>query len=175
MSELKALFVIAPKNFRDEELFDTKSVLESKGIQTTIASTSKASARGMLGGTASPQLLISEVNSRDYAAIVFVGGTGVEEYALYEKSDVLALAKKFASGGKIIAAICIAPRILARAGLLEGKKATGFQDAETVRLLKEGGAQYTGKSVEQDGKIITATGPSAARVFGEKIVAALGR
>jgi len=58
---------------------------------------------------------------------------------------------------EVLGAICIAPVTLAKAGVLEGKRATVWKsEGET---LKEHGADYTGASMEADGKIITADGP----------------
>ncbi|MFC1768062.1 DJ-1/PfpI family protein, partial [Candidatus Margulisiibacteriota bacterium] len=60
---------------------------------------------------------------------------------------------------------------IANAGALKGKKATSFPGvADTV---KAGGAIYTGKGVEADGKIVTADGPGSAKAFGEAINKAL--
>jgi len=42
-----------------------------------------------------------------------------------------------------------------------------------VDYLKECAVSYTGRPVETDGDIITASGPAAAREFGEEIVRAL--
>lgn len=66
---------------------------------------------------------------------------------------------------KYIGAICAAPSILGRKGLLEGKKATCFPGFEDFLL----GAEYTGESVVQDGKIITAKGAGVAVEFGLKL------
>ncbi|RLE07865.1 hypothetical protein DRJ00_07325, partial [Candidatus Aerophobetes bacterium] len=45
----KAVMVIAEKNFRDEELFEPKKILEAEGVKVIVASTSFNIARGMLG------------------------------------------------------------------------------------------------------------------------------
>lgn len=148
----KVLFVIAPSDFRDEELFDAKSAVEKAGYATAIASTSMDTAKGMLGGTAKPDILVEEANVDDYEAIVFVGGGGVEEHLLYEDDAVLDLARSAYEKGKIVGAICIAPRILAKADLVDGKKVTSFGDATTKGMLSEAGGIFTGSSVEQDGK-----------------------
>ena len=165
----KVLMIIAPKNFRDEELFDTKEEIEKRGNSVTIASVSKEIATGMLGKTATPELTLEEVKVEDYDAIVFVGGVGSSIYFSDPKAHQIA--KEAAEKGKIIAAICIAPSILANAGLLKGKRVTAFPSEE--KNLKEKGAIYTATSVERDGKIITADGPSSARDFGKKIAEAL--
>lgn len=168
------LMVIAPSNFRDEELFDTRAELQKAGHRVVIASTVKGEARGMLGGKANAEIAVSTARAHEFDAIVFVGGIGVEESELYEREDVLSLARDGVAGNKVVAAICIAPRILAKAGVLRGRKATCFQDPTTARILADGGATNTRADVEVDGKIITANGPRAARKFGQAIAAALG-
>ena len=70
--------------------------------------------------------------------------------------------------GKLVGAICIAPRILSEAGILNGKKATVYSSEAGV--LRANGAIYTGKDVEVDGKIVTASGPHAAEQFGNTLV-----
>lgn len=170
----KVLFVIAPSDFRDEELFRTKEVVESAGFKTSVASTSMNEAVGMLGGRVKPNLTISQVNLSEYDAVVFVGGQGVETNDMPGNPAVVKLAKDASNSGKVVAAICIAPRILAAADVVTGKNVTSFNDNDTISSLKNAGAVYTGKAVERDGKLITADGPSSARKFGEEIVKVLG-
>ncbi len=174
MAKGRVLFVVAPSNFRDEELFEPKAVLEAAGMSAKIASTNAGTAKGRLGGTAEATMAVRDANAGDFDAVVFVGGNGVEEHLLYEKEEVLKLARDALRDCKALCAICIAPRILAKAGLLGGIKATAFADEDTLKMLQQAGAKYTGKAVEQDGRIITANGPQAARAFGEKIRNAMG-
>ncbi|MEM2963453.1 MAG: DJ-1/PfpI family protein [Candidatus Anstonellales archaeon] len=170
----KVLFVIAPSDFRDEELFETKKALEKVGVvDSELASTKKGEAVGMLGRRTNVDLLVSQVKLANYSAVVFVGGKGVESHRLAENPDVLKLAREAYASGKVVGAICIAPRILASAGIVNGKKVTSFPDSKTKELLKNAGSYYTGASVERDGKIITADGPNSATIFGEKIAQAL--
>lgn len=173
MSALKVLFVVAPTGFRDEELFDSQKALEEKGIQTVVASLLKGTARGKLGGSTPVNFSVGEANASGFDAVAFVGGPGVEEHRLYENNDVLALARAFSNAGKTVAAICIAPRILAAAGLVKGKKVTAFPDSETIQMLEKAGAIFSRAEVEADGKTITANGPAAARSFGKKIAETL--
>lgn len=75
----------------------------------------------------------------------------------------------FVAGGKQVAAICAAPTILAKLGLLEGRHATCFPDLTSV--LEENGAILTEGSVVVDGNIITSRGMGTAIPFGLAIVA----
>jgi protease I len=170
----KVLIVIAPSDFRDEELFRSKEAIESAGFKTFIASTSMGEAVGMLGGRVKLEILVSQVNLSEYDAVVFIGGQGVETNNLPGNPAVVKLAKDASSSGKVVAAICIAPRILAAADVVRGKNVTSFRDNETISSLKHAGAVYTGKAFERDGKLVTADGPSSASEFGEGIVKALG-
>jgi len=165
----KAVMVIAQRDFRDEELFHTKEELEKAGIAVTIASLKVGDCGGMLGGKARAAITIDEINPEIFNAIVFVGGTGANVF--FENFTAKRLAKEFFAKGKIVAAICIAPSILANSGILKGKKATSYSSESSNLKLK--GAEFTGKSLEVDGRIITASGPQAAREFGKRISEAL--
>ena len=74
MSGKRVLMVIAPENFRDEELLHTKEELERAGAETTIASSKTGVVKGLLGATVTPDFKLDQVNVDDYDAIVFVGG-----------------------------------------------------------------------------------------------------
>jgi len=169
LKEKKALMIIAERNFRDEELLKPREILEDQGTKVTIASTSLQNARGMLGATIKPDILLSSVKVQDYDVIIFVGGSGASQYW----NDPLAhsIAQKAVENGKILSAICIAPVTLANAGVLSGKKATVF--SSEISKLEAKGATYTGKPVHVEGKIITGEGPQAAEEFGEAIVKVL--
>jgi protease I len=162
----KVLMVIAPKNFRDEELFETKKIIEEAGHKVTIASTTTDTARGMLGGEAKPEILISQARVEDYDAVVFVGGSGTQ--ALLGDESAFSLARLAVKQGKLLAAICMAPEILANAGLLQGKKATSWSGGR--ENLDAKGAKVLDEPVVEDGEIVTGSGPAAAEEFGRAIV-----
>lgn len=165
----KAVLIVAGENFRDEELFETKRVLEAASVKTTIASTRAGIIKGMLGNIAEASILVDELKVGDYDAIIFIGGTGAVEY--FANPVALNIAREAAYKGKVLAAICIAPTILANAGVLTGIRATSYiSEQERLQLA---GAQYTGTPVERDRFIITASGPAAASQFGKAIADAL--
>ncbi|MGB9612838.1 MAG: DJ-1/PfpI family protein [Candidatus Margulisiibacteriota bacterium] len=164
----KVLMIIAFEGFRDEEYQQPKTVLEKAGVEVTTASSKLGTATGKLGMKAKVDITLDQVKVSGYDAVLFIGGPGCYNY--YDDPTCHKIAQETVKEGKILGAICAAPGILAQAGVLKGKKATMFADDGT---LAKGGAIYTGKGVEIDGKIITATGPSTAKAFGEAILKAL--
>ncbi|PXF61086.1 MAG: DJ-1 family protein [Candidatus Methanogaster sp.] len=171
MSNKTILMVIAPSDFRDEELFIPKEFFEKNGAEVVIASEKKGTAKGMLGGTAPVDLPVSEVAVSDYDAVVFVGGSGVESHKLYENEAYLKLAADAENSEKIIGAICLGPMVPAAAGILSGKNATVFESGTSYITGK--GARYTGAEVTRDGRIITGECPHAAEEFARTVSKAL--
>jgi len=163
-----ALFIIAPENFRDEELFVPQKILEDAGIETTTASKEAGICHGSLGGETEAVIGLNQINAEDFDAIIFVGGNGSEIF--FEDPAAHLLAKKAFESKKVLAAICAAPAILAQAGVLKEKSATVFSSPDYEEILKKGETNLTHADLEVDGKIITANGPAAAEKFGEKIV-----
>ena len=166
LQEKKIVMIIAQRMFQETEFKEPKEIFEKEGATVVVASSKLSPATG---GKLSvqPDILITDIKAADYDAVVFIGGFGVSEYV----NDYQAhkIAKDAIKQNKILAAICMAPRVLANAGLLEGKKATSAHKYD----IEAKGAICTDKPVERDGNIITANGPGAARQFGEAIVYAL--
>jgi protease I len=165
----KIVMIIASQNFRDEELLQPKNILTEKGAEVKVACASLETAKGMLGAEVKPDLLVSEIKPEDWDAIILIGGTGASQY--WDDSSIHSMLNEAVKQNKIVGAICIAPVTLANAGILSGKKAT-VSGSETQKLADKG-AVCTGKDVERDGNIITASGPQAAKEFGNAIAQAL--
>jgi len=166
----KILMLVAFEGFRDEECLEPKKLFEDARAEVTIASTQTGTAKGKLGGTVEVDADYSDIDAAEYDAVVFVGGPGAAAYL--EDETAQKLAKDAESAGKLVAAICIAPSILANAGLLQGKKATAFSSEE--ENLKAKGAVWQPSGVVADGKIITGSGPDVASEFGRRIISLLG-
>jgi protease I len=161
--------IIAPVNFRDEEFFEPKAEFEKNGIEVTVACKSLNAAKGKFEGIVKPDMVLADIHCEDFNAVVFVGGSGSSVY--FDDPAAHTLAQDAYRKGKIVAAICSAPVILGRAGILQGKKATVFPD--DAQDIQAHGAVYTGKSVETDGNIITGNGPKASWEFGQVLVKAV--
>jgi len=171
LSGKRVLMVIAHEAFRDEEYQEPRKILEGFGAEITVASSSLRVAKGMLGLKVKPDTLLKDVKAEDYDAVIFVGGVGASEY--WENETAHRLLKRAMEQNKVIAAICIAPVTLAKAGILKGKRATVF--GYEAKRLKAGGAIYTGEAVVVCGNIVTADGPRAAKKFGMAIARLLAK
>ena len=165
----KAVFIIARSKFRDQELFETMKILKDTGVQTTIASSRTGTIRGIFGGKAQSQILIGEIDVNDFDAVIFIGGSGAHEY--FDDPVAHSIAKNAKDQGKILAAIGIAPAILANAGVLQDVRATVFRSRKLQ--LRKSGAEFVETKVQRDGLIITASGPEAVKQFGQTIAEAL--
>jgi protease I len=170
----KVAMIIAFANFKDEEYFIPKEVLEKAGIEITTVSNSKGTARGVSGGEVSVNTSLEELKVENYDGVIFVGGPGCLENL--DNQTSYQIAQEAVRQDKVLAAICISPVILAKAGVLQGKKATVWSNAldrGPVKALQENGAFYQEEDVVVDGKVITANGPAAAEKFGQAVVQVL--
>jgi len=161
------LMVIAPKDFEDGEFFIPKTLLEVNGANVTVASTT-SKALGINGSTYTTDILISDAKAKNYDAIVIVGGTGVIG-SLWDDKDLRSLVKDANKQKKIIAAICAAPPILARAGILKDKNATMFPWSDGIKELTDNDVNYVDKEVVVSGNIVTGRNPDASVAFGLKL------
>ncbi len=170
----KIAMIIAFKEFKDEEYFIPRFVFKKNGHSVTTVSSHRGMAVGVGGGEAIVDLDFNNFHSNEFDAIVFVGGSGASRFLDDEDvSRILQEAKDM-----IIGAICIAPAILAKNGILEGKKATVWSnnmDKSLIGILEENGAIYEDLPVVTDGKIVTANGPMAAKDFADAVIDVLDK
>lgn len=165
----KVLLVVAPERFRDEEFLVPRAALAEAGARVAVASTRPGRARGMLGAEVAVDLLVSEANPADYDAVVVVGGFGSPTH-LWGHEPLLELVKTMYGEGKVVAGICFSGAVLARAGVLAGKRATVFPAPHAMVELQRGGAHYVEEAVVRDGTVLTASGPEAAQAFAKALV-----
>lgn len=165
----RVVMLIAQNTFRDEEYEVPKRVLESKGAHVTTASRTAGKCIGKLGAVVEAQISLTESTQQDWDAVVFVGGAGAAEY--FDDPEAHTLARKAASEG-VVAAICIAPSILARAGILKGIEATAYPSQKDDLVAY--GALWNDGPVVRRGNVVTGNGPDAAEEFGEEVAALLG-
>ena len=132
---------------------------------TMVSITDSHRVTGSHGVTFETDACIEEVDFASYDGVILPGGLpGTTNLGACDK--VVALIKEFAGQGKLVAAICAAPSVLGKNGILEGKKATSYPGYEDEMP----GCTYLQDSVVRDGNIITSRGMGTAIDFALAIV-----
>lgn len=97
-----------------------------------------------------------------------MGGSGAPKLAEYP--EVLDVIRRFNEQKKPIGGICLGSYVLARAGVLTGKKATVYPADFALAEFTRAGINYSEKGVIKDGRIITADSPKSAENFGRELL-----
>jgi protease I len=163
------LMVIAHTDFRDDEFTSSYDLLKKSGIAITVASTDTTPARGSFGMAVTPDIVFEDVVVNEYDAIIVIGGSGCKE--LWDNEELHDIITAFHSSSKTIAAICLAPVVLGRAGILKDINATVHATAQDEIGIC--GGVYTGSDVEVCSNIITCSGPQAAKDFAKTVLSTL--
>ena len=168
----KVLIAIPYTQFRDEEFFEPKKILESEGAAVTVASTAVRMCHGTRGGSVTSTVTIADSKSEDYDALVICGGPSVPDLFWNDKK-LGELAAAMSTAGKVVAAISLATVVLAKAKLLAGKQATVYFLPQAIQELRNAGATYVSDPLVVQEKLILAEGPTESARFGQAISAAL--
>ncbi len=142
-------------------------LLVRAGVEVVTAGLDEGAITASRGVVLMPQTSLNEALKRDYDMVVLPGGmpgaTNLDGDPRIHK-----LLRKMADSGKFTAAICAAPRVLANAGLLSGKRATSYPGHLDKMDLPD--VEYRQEAVVQDGKVITSRGPGTAMDFALTLI-----
>lgn len=163
-----ALLIISQRNFNDTEYSVTKQTLEDNEIKVKVSSITREEAVGMDGLRVVPETTVRETNPNEHDGLIIIGGSGSP--SLMDYPEVLQRIRDFHERNKLVAAICLAPVVLARAGVMKGVMSTVFPTDWAINSLRRDGAQYSEKRVVVNGNIVTADGPQSAKKFAEEVV-----
>ena len=153
--------------FEEIEAITAIDLLRRAEIEVYTAGFGKKSSTGSHAITVETDIDIDEVKARYYDALLLPGGPGVK--ALKEDTRVLDLIQDFSRSDKVVAAICAAPSVLAKVGLLRGKTVACFPSVES----ELGDSTLSQEEVVVDGKIITSRGAGTAIPFALAVIEAL--
>lgn len=160
------IYVFLAEGFEDIEALAPVDILRRAGLEVeTVSITDEIVVRSAHGVGVVADRTLAEIDFDDAELMFLPGGlpgaTNLD--ACQELREGLTGHFK---AGRPIAAICAAPLVLGRLGILEGRRATCYPGFEGE--LK--GADYTAALVEQDGQFITGKGPGAAMELGYVLV-----
>ena len=154
----KAVIFFAPGLEECEGLLCV-DLLRRSGVEVTIAA---VGGEKIVKSARSISVVADALDYSAFDAAILPGGIpGVDN--LKADATVRKVCTEFAAAGKVVAAICAAPSVLAAFGILQGKKATVYPGMEDK--LTAAGAEYTGLPITLDGSIITGEALGAAIPF----------
>jgi len=149
------------------EAITITDLLVRAGIEVTTAGLDDQPVTASRGTTIIPDTSIDTVLDQTFDLIVLPGGLPGADH-LMEDENIQALLKSHADKGKYIGAICAAPKAVAAAGLLDGKKATAYPGV--LEALDNDQIDVRDTAIEIDGKIITSRGPGTAMDFALTLI-----
>lgn len=142
-------------------------LLRRAGIEVVTAGLDALPVRASRGVVLVPDTTLDQALGRDYDMVVLPGGQpGTDN--LDREPRIRELLLKMANNGKFTAAICAAPKVLANAGLLQGRRATSFPNAISAASLAD--IDYCEEPVVEDGTVITSRGPGTAMDFALTLI-----
>ena len=144
------------------EAITITDLLVRAGIEVITAGLDKQAVKASRGMTLIPDTDLDTALQQDYDMIVLPGGLPGADH-LNDDPRIHERIKTMAANKQYIAAICAAPRILARAGLLDGKRATAYPG--TLEALDLPDTTLLNDAVVCDENIITSRGPGTAMDF----------
>ena len=158
--------VLLAEGFEEMEAIVPADFLMRAGFEVVLAGVGSKKIKGTHGIEISCDITVDEIKPDDSIEGVILPGGMPGTLNLMKNDKVCYLTEYLFNSGKAVCAICAAPSILGKLGLLVGKKATcfpGFEDKLT-------GALVSTDFVCRDGNIITAKGAGAASAFALKII-----
>jgi len=168
----KVLLIVASKNFQPIEYGVPRQLLEDEDIKVYTAS-DKNEAVSSDGSKIKVDYLLQDVKAEDFDGIFLVGGSGALEH-LDNKNSYKIIQDVDKLLHKVYGSICISTRILAHAGVLDGRKVTGWDEDHKLKgILQEAGAEYVQEGVIVDRNLVTAQGPHFAQDFAQAILKVL--
>jgi 4-methyl-5(b-hydroxyethyl)-thiazole monophosphate biosynthesis len=154
--------------FEEIEAVSIIDLLRRARIEVTVAGVHGMSATGSHGITMQCDALVEDCDFEGADALVLPGGMPGSR-TLRDSEPVRDAVTRFASDGKLVAAICAAPTVLSSCGVLRGRRAT----SHPAHAYEMDDCSYVEDAVVEDGNIITSRGAGTSIEFALAVIARL--
>jgi protease I len=169
--EKARVLIVATHGFEESELIVPRDSLREAGARVDVASPDGEPIRAWnqadWGVTVPAELKLGDVNPADYAALILPGGV-MNPDKLRMNQDAVRTVRTFIDTGKVVAAICHGPWMLAQADAIRGRDVTSYPSLRTD--LENAGGQWIDQPVVTDNGIVTSRTPDDLPAFVAKIV-----
>ena len=174
----KKVAVLLANGFEEGEALFVVDIMRRAGFTCDAVSVEGEIVQGSHGIKTVSDCLIADADRSSYDMIVLPGGLPGAD-TLRDNGIVIEWVKEFASSSdKYVAAICAAPQVLAKAGVVKGHRITSYPGEKYRALFSD--ADYVDDNtlmdecVVADGNLITSRGPGTTLPFAYKLVEILG-
>ncbi len=164
---MKRVAILVEDQYQVLEVWYPYLRLREEGIETVLLGTgSKKEYKSKEGYPAQEELSIKEAKVGDFSGVVIPGGYAPDIFRRYK--EVNKFVKDMYLAGKVVAAICHGGWVLVSAGILKGKKATGFFAIKDDMV--NAGAEFFDREVVVDENLITSRNPYDLPAFCREII-----
>lgn len=169
----RAVAILATDGFEESELFEPLEALDHARADTSVISlpqtpdTIQGEVAGESGEETGVNATVDEVSVDDFDALLLPGGRRSVD-RLRKSDDALAFVRDFLASGKVVAAICHGPWLIAAAGEAEGRTVTSHPK---IRMeLERAGAEWVDDEVVVDETLVTSRRPADLDSFVEEVL-----
>jgi 4-methyl-5(b-hydroxyethyl)-thiazole monophosphate biosynthesis len=165
---MKRVLVPLAEGCEELEAVTIVDLLRRGGIEVVVAGLREGTVTASRGVRIVPDMSLDEALRLDYDMVALPGGLpGADHLAADRRlTDLL---RRMNESGRFVGAVCAAPRVLARSGLLRGRTATAYPGI----LQQEGHPDISGDPVTRDGTVITSRAAGTAMDFALALIEAL--
>ena len=166
----KRVAILAEDLYEELELWYPLLRLREEGADVIVVGTgTKEIYAGKHGYPVEAEATVFGIATEDIDAVIIPGGYAPDRMRRFPA--LLELVRRVFEAGKVVATICHGGWVLVSAGVLPGRRVTGFVSIKDD--LVNAGARYTDRAVVQDGNLITSRVPDDLPAFCQAIIAAL--
>ena len=167
---MKRVVIIVAQNFQDEEFVYPYYRILEEDLRLDVATPGGQNMIGKYGVPARATMSTDDLKASDFDCVILPGGFESPD-RLRIRPEVLRFVREMNEAGKLVAAICHGPWILISAGVVKGRKVTGYMSIADD--LKNAGARYLEQDLVIDGNLISAPHYKNNGDFMKAVVAAL--
>jgi len=162
----RVLIPLAP-GFEELEAVSLINILRRAGIAVVTAGLHPGTVCASRGTVIVPDTSLEQVMHEDFDLVVLPGGLPGADNLRDDPRIIHVLQRTYAEG-RLVGAICAAPKVLAQAGLLHGRRATHYPGAMSEDALD--GVSDSTEAIEIDGRVLTSRSPGTAMDFALVLV-----
>lgn len=166
MKHKSIVIFLSQKDFDEQEFIITKSQLIKNNYNVFICSDATTVCIGNRGLKVKNDVLLNNLKQQNFAGLVIIGGKGITDY--FKNTLIINNITEFIKNKKVVAAICAAPVLLAKTGLLTNKPITS--NINYIKDIEKEGAIFVDEPFFVNENIVTAKEAIYANDFITKFI-----